>query len=548
MKARAQDAGNAAAAAALARGALSEHAPESRQPVVLNGEDLTIEQVRRVARLDAPVEIAPAALATVRRARLVVEAALASGAAVYGLTTGVGAHRPHRIDPRALRRFNQQIVLGHSTNFGELLSREAVRAMILIRANGMLKGGAGVRVELIHALVGVLNARIDPLVRSLGSVGESDLGAMAGVGRALMGHGEVMYQGRRVGAAEALGLAGLAPYLVRAKEGLALISANALAMGEGALALADCDALLGLIDVAAALSLEGFAANLSVIHPEVARMRPHPGQSACARRLRTLLRGSYLWDPGSARELQDPLSFRCIPQTHGACHDALDFAERALEVDLNSAGDNPLVVVDEGVIVSNGNFDIVSLALGFDLMRVALADLLRMANERVQKLLSRHFSGLPTGLTSHEGWNLDLNMLGRAAAVLSAESRFMANPVSLDYSAPLQEGIEDHASMAPLSVRKTSELMKLAHRMVAVELAVAAQAIDLRGHPRLGDGTAAAYALVRRHIPSLPEVKEWVPDLEALVVDVHSGNLTAAVAAAIAGGWLPDGAPSPPSS
>ena len=248
-------------------------------------------------------------------------------------------------------------------------------------------------------------------------------------------------------------------------------------------------------------------------------------------RLRDLLEDSALWRPGAARNLQDPLSVRCVPQTHGAVYDALSVARGLMEIELNSAADNPLVLVDEGAIVSVGNFDVTSLAMAFDYIRLGIAHAAQVANERVQKLLWHHFSGLPTGLAPGEGPTGGLRPLGRSFAALASEARFMANPVSLDYRGQLAEGVEDHASMAPLAVSTTSSLVGLVHRLVALELIIAAQAVDLRGGPeRLGGGTSRAYSLVREYAGTLTDETEWNADAEGLARLVGDGGLALRVA------------------
>jgi histidine ammonia-lyase len=290
--------------------------------------------------------------------------------------------------------------------------------------------------------------------------------------------------------------------------------------------LVDAADLIESMQIAAALSFEAFSANLSVIHPAAARARPHSGMGTAMARLRDLLEDSPLWRPGAARNLQDPLSIRCVPQTHGAVYDALSVARGLMEIELNSAADNPLVLVDEDAIVSVGNFDVTSLAMAFDYVRLGIAHAGQVANERVQKLLWHHFSGLPTGLARTDGSTGGLRPLGRSFAALASEARFLANPVSLDYRGQLAEGVEDHASMAPLAVSTTSSLVSLAHRLVALELMVAAQAVDLRGGPGLlGGGTGRAYSLVREYAGTLTDETEWNADVEGLARLVGDGGL-----------------------
>jgi histidine ammonia-lyase len=498
--------------------------------VELSGDDLTIEDVVRVARRGAFVEVSRAALERVRRARDVVDSVLERGDTVYGMNTGVGSLSRYRIPLENLEQFSSRLVSRHTTHQGAEVPREVVRAMMVTRANGMAKGGVGVRAELIQAFADALNAGVHPVVRLGGSVGQADLAEMAEIGQVLIGRGEAEFRGRRMPGAEALAAAGLAPFRLKAKEGLALISANGVTVGHGSLVLADVAELLDVFDITAALSLEGYGANLSIVHPEVARLRPHPGQSRAAERLRELLAGSYLQNIDAARNLQDPLSFRCVPQTHGACYDAHAYARGTMEVELNSASDNPLVLIEDQSIISNGNFDVVALAIAFDLLRVALAQPVHLANERIQKHLWSQFSGLPTGLAAQDG-DEGLRPLGYASASLAAEARVLANPVSLDYRGQIAEGMEDHASMAPLGVRKTEELIGLSRRMAALELTVATRAIELRGGPTLGAGTGAAYALAREFAAAEPE-EQW-PDVDGLTGAISAGYLVARVASEI---------------
>src|ERR671917_2011882 len=351
--------------------------------VTLTGDDLSIEDVVRTARRGARVGISREALDRVRQARDVVDRVLERGDLVYGMNTGVGSLSRYRIPMENLEQFSIRLVSRHTTHQGAEVPREVVRAMMVTRANGMAKGGVGVRAELIQAFADALNAGVHPVVRMGGSVGQADLAEMAEIGQVLIGRGEAEYRGRRMGGAEALRAAGLEPIRLKAKEGLALISANGITMGHGSLVLSDVADLLDVFDTAAALSFEAFGGNLSTVHPEAARLRPHPGQARASERLRELLADSYLWRPGAARNLQDPLSFRCVRQTHGACYDAHAYARGTMEVEINSAGDNPLVLIEDRSIISVGNFDVVALAVAFDLLRVAVAQVVHLANERI---------------------------------------------------------------------------------------------------------------------------------------------------------------------
>ncbi len=507
----------------------------SPRVVELTGESLTVEDVVAVARDHARVTISGEALKRVRLARDVVEAVLASGQSVYGLNTGLGSFYRYRIPSDQLGRFSFATVADQTSSYGRPLPVDVVRAMMVTRANGMAKAGVGVRRELVELIVALLNGDVHPVVREVGSVGQGDLSEMSDIGKVLIGVGRAEVAGKVMSGRDALAAVGLEPIELAPKEALALISANGVTLGRGSLVLHDVADLADWLEVAAAMSLEGFAGNLSIIHPGVARLQPQIGPNAAAERLRELLEGSYLWEPGAARNLQDPLSFRCVPRTHGAVYDALSYARSTLEAELNSASDNPLVLVDEGVIVSVGNFDVAAIAMALDLVRIAIANALKVANERVQKLLWNHFSGLPSELAIEQGSTNGLKPMGRWCAALAAEARSLANPVALDYAGQVAEGMEDHASMAPLAVRRTFELVALAHRLIAHELIVAAQAIDMRGCVPLGRGTSLAYENVRDKVPMLRDVATWDPDVEGLVRSIASGELGTRVASAAGG-------------
>src|ERR1019366_3150262 len=423
----------------------------------------------------------------------------------YGLNTGLGSLARNHIPLDKIGAFSFATVADQVSSYGRPLATDVVRAMMLSRINGMLKAGVGVRRELIELLVALLNAGIHPIVRMVGSVGQGDLSEMADIGKVLIGRGFAGYHGDALAGEEALRRAGLQPIKLGPKEALGLISANGVTMGRGSLVLVDAADLIESMQIAAALSIEAFGGNLSIIHPAADRLRPHSGQATASARLRELLEGSDLGRPGAARNLQDPLSIRCVPQTHGAVYDALSVARGIMEIELNSAADNPLVLIEEDAIVSVGNFDVTSLAMAFDYMRRGIAHAAQVANERVQKLLWSHFSGLPTGLAHHEGVTGGLRPLGRSFAAL--------------------------ASMAPLAVSTASSLVSLCHRLVALELIVAAQAIDLREGPgRLGKGTSRAYAIVRDYAGTLVDETDWNADVEGLALLVGTGDLADLVA------------------
>jgi histidine ammonia-lyase len=500
------------------------------QALILDGRNLSIKGVADVARGGRAIVLSPGALERVARARAVLERLLAQGVPVYGVNTGGGSLKRHHVSEQEMDAFNNRV--RRFGSFGPELPGDVVRAMLVARINGLLDGAAGVRPELVDALAAVVNAGIVPVVHAVGSVGEGDLGPQFEASGVVRGLGEAHLRGHRVSALEALAAAGLEPIRLREKERQAITNANTLAVGLGALVVYDAMNLLECMDIAGALSLEGFAGNPSIVDPAVERAHPFPGQRAVAAHFRALLAGSYITRPGGPRNLlQDPLSFRCQPQTIGAAYDAVTYAGRQVEIELNSEGINALVDVESERTICNGNFDAIAVGNALDFLRIALCHAVMQANARILKLLNQTFSGLSTGLApTDSAWGSDLLMIEHASAAATAEIRYLANPATLDNCAPIAEGVEDHASMASFSARVSQQQVQLARRIVADEMLIACQAIELRGvRNALGAGTQAAYRLIRELIPPLAAGVEWQPDIDGLEDAIASGAVIKAV-------------------
>src|SRR5271169_656046 len=480
---------------------------EQLMTIMLNGSDLTVTQVVAAARHGEAVVLAPAAIAAMRQARTVVEEVLSTGEPVYGLTTGVGERKAYLLEQTERHRFNQRLVLNHRIAQGDAAPADVVRGAMVCLANSYAKGVTGVRPELCQMIVTLLNEGFAPPVRRLGSIGQGDLGPMAD-----LAHGLITRSG----------------FEIAENEGLALVSSNAFTTAWACLATADAEALLAVFDVAGALDLEAFGANLTSLHPVIEQTRPFPGLAATLGRLRELLDGSYLWRPGAARFLQDPLTFRCLPQIHGAARDALGYAGNILQLELNSSQSNPVVVKAERRIVSVGNFDIGPLAAALDFARIALAPVVTSANERAVKLLQAPFSGLSAGLAAQFATPDDaLSELATSGQAITVEARTLARPVSYELASSVKgDGIEDRATMAPLSARRLADMVALCARVAAIELVVAAQAIDLRAVLGSGPlGTGRAYQMVREQVPFTQADGTLPADLEPLVDLVAHGDL-----------------------
>lgn len=472
--------------------------------VLLDGVSLRLDQVISVARQGARVALVPEAIDRMRRSRQVLEQVGAEGDPIYGFTTGAGALKRVAVDAQDVHEFNRLLVMNCRVGQGPPASDDVVRGTLLRLANNLARATPGVRPELAELVVQALNERWPITIRTLGSVGQADLAPMGDVAAALI---------------ERVGLR------LEAGEGMAMVDNNSFSTSIAAFAVADCTRLADALDVAGTLEMEAFVANPSVLHA-VLRERPYVGLQTTAGRLRELLAGSRLWQPGVPRNLQDPLTFRCLPQLHGALRDVLTYARGQLDIELNAAQSNPLVDVEDGRVVSVGCFDILPLAAALDFVRIALAPVLTSANERVMKLLHAGFSGLAPGLAARPDRGDDgFSEFGVAGQAIAAEARLLAAPVSFEMASSTQaEGIEDRTTMAPLAARRLAEMVNLGERLVAIELVVAARAIDLRAGARpLGVGTEAAHRLVRRLIPATSEGEPLPADLEPLVELVRSG-------------------------
>ena len=463
--------------------------------VVLTGSDLTLDDVLAVARRQAAVEIAPSALAMMARAREVADRAIGEGKTAYGVTTGVGSRKSFPVEAPDHDRL---LVRQHVIAQGSPVAHEVVRATALRLANALASATTVARPALALHVVEALNADRLPAVRALGSIGASDLAQMADLTDGLLGDFEL-----------------------ERGEAIALLNQGSFSTAHGALAFADALALLDALDCAGALDLEALGANPDALHPAVGQVRPYPGLQATLTRLRALLDGSEV----EARALQDPLSFRTLAQLNGAARDALTFVGAQIAIELNAAQSNPLVLIDEGRVISVGNFEIQPLATALDLARLALAPVITSAAERAVKLLQAPLTGLTEGLGARASLaESALSELGIAVQAFAAEARLLAQPVSFEIVSTTQaEGIEDRMTMAPLAARRLAEMVELGARVVSIELLLAAQACDLRG-ARLGGGTGALRARVREFAPFLAE-GGVLPDLELLVDEIRGGRL-----------------------
>lgn len=507
-----------------------------RPAVELDGQSLTLEAVSEVADGHLRAILAPGARERIRRARALVEDRAAGEDPVYGLNTGFGYLARVRIPKADLVALQVNLLRSHAVGVGAPLSPRRTRALMLLRANAMATGRSGIRQETIDLLLEMLAQDILPLVPEKGSVGASgDLAPLAHVALAMVGEGEVFVGERRLPSREALEGAGLEPLEPGIKEGLCLINGTQAMAALGCLSLLEAERLAVVADIAGALSLEGDRGTPVAFDPRIHANRPHPGQLRSAANLRKLLEASEIRDShADCDRVQDPYSFRCMPQVHGATRDTLQFIRGTLEIELNSATDNPLVFAEPGegdALLSGGNFHGQPLAMGLDYLAIAVSELANISDRRVEQLIDPSLSQLPAFLTENPGLNSGFMMAQVTSAALVNENKVLCHPASTD-SIPTSANLEDHVSMGMTSARKAGEVVGNTRTCLAIELLCACQAIDFVGlHP--GRGVAAAHQKVREIVPALGTDRVLHKDIEAVDDLISSGALIDAVEAAV---------------
>ena len=509
--------------------------------VTLNGHDLTLEAVEAVARHGAEVTLAADARAEMAASRAVIERLVERGEAVYGVTTGFGDLATVRIDPNDARRLQENLLISHAVGVGPAHDRETVRAMLLLRANTLARGQSGCRPDLVERLIDFLRAGLHPVVPEKGSVGASgDLAPLAHLAAPLIGRGEAEIGGERLPGAAALARAGLKPLHLEAKEGLALLNGTQQMSAVGALLLLDAQRLAATASVIAAMSVEALLGTDVAFAAAYHAARPHPGQTRVATELRYLLRDSALQHAhhGEAHKVQDPYSLRCVPQVHGASRDAFEYARRVVEIEINSATDNPLVfpsgsdadpaalATGGGMVISGGNFHGQPVAIAMDFAAIAIAELGSISERRTALLIDGRLSGLPPFLVEDAGLNSGLMLLQYAAAALVSENKVLAHPASVD-SIPTSANQEDHVSMGSIAARQARDILRNVEHVLCLELLCAGQGLDFRieriGAP--GAGVAEAHRRLRQVVDHLGSDRDPGPDIAAALELVRRGAL-----------------------
>ena len=491
--------------------------------ILVDGATLSVPDVVAVARGGEKVAIAPRARAAIERSRRAVEEIVRSGRLAYGIKTGFGQLENVSIPASQVRELQLNLLRSHAVGVGPPLSRAAVRAAMLIRANALAKGFSGVRMAVVQRFLDFLNRGVHPVVPSKGSLGASgDLAPLAHIGLVLVGEGEAEYRGKALSGDAALRAARLSPLRLESKEGLAVINGTAVMAGLACLAVHDGTALLKDAQVAASVSFEALRGSPVPFDARLDALKPLPGSTTVAANLRRLLRGSEIIPSHRGpHKVQDAYTLRCIPQVLGSCGEALDYARRVTEIEINAATDNPLVFPD-GRSMSGGTFHGQSLAMALDFLALALCVLAGFSERRIARLVDAHLSGLPPFLTARSGLHSGMMVVQYTAAALASESKVLAHPASAD-SIPTSAGQEDWVSMGQHAALKCLQALENAGQVVALEYLAAAQALEFVKPLEPGRGPRTACLTIRKIVPLL-EGDRSLRDDHAKVVGLMNGH------------------------
>ena len=487
--------------------------------VELDGQHLDLGVFETVVYARTECGLTAESYVNVRRSRDTIARIVAGGEAVYGVNTGFGDLASVRIADENLSVLQERLILSHAAGVGEPLSDNAVRGMLLLRANTLARGHSGVRVELVEALLALLNNNVLPIVPRQGSVGASgDLAPLAHLALPLLGKGQVRVNGEVVPAAQGLAQIGLQPMSLMPKEGLALINGTQAMTALLGIAVSNATRLTRLADLVAALSTEALRGTDAAFDPRLHRLRPHPGQLLSARNLWDLMQGSEIRASHRQNDvrIQDPYSIRCSPQVHGAARDVLDDVSRKLTIEMNSVTDNQLVFPDDDVVLSGGNFHGEPMAIAADVLAIAMAELGAISERRIEKLTNTAFSGLPAFLVEDAGLNSGFMIAQVTAAALASENKTYCHPASVD-SIPTSADKEDHVSMGMGAALKLQHVIHNTKMILGIELLSAAQGIDLLRPLRSGPVLEEVHALLRKSVAPWTEDREMSPAIEAAI-------------------------------
>ena len=482
--------------------------------VLLDGSQLTIEQMKGILYAHESISMAEQAKERVRESRARVERVVKEGRTVYGINTGFGKFSDVKIEEHEVDLLQLNLIRSHACAVGDPFPERVSRAMIVLRLNALLKGFSGIRLEVLERLELMVNEQIHPVIFQQGSLGASgDLAPLSHLVLALIGEGDVQWKGERMASAEVWKRLNLAPIVLKAKEGLALINGTQAMTAQGVVNYIEAEKLAYDSEWIAAMTLEGLRGIMDAFLPPVHEARGFIEQMEVAERMRGWLEGSRLMTKQGEVRTQDPYSLRCIPQIHGASWQVLSYVKEKLEIEMNAATDNPLLFED-GSIISGGNFHGQPIAFAMDFLKLGVAELANVSERRIERLVNPHLNeGLPAFLSARPGLQSGAMILQYSAASLVSENKTLAHPASVD-SIPSSANQEDHVSMGTTAARHAYSIIVNARRVLAMEAFCALQAVEYRGVDLMSPKTRAKWLELREIAASIQEDRIFHHDIE----------------------------------
>ncbi|MBS4537211.1 histidine ammonia-lyase [Clostridium sp. D2Q-11] len=482
--------------------------------IIIDGNSLTIDDLVKVARENHIVQLSEEAIEKINISRKIVDNFVDKEKIVYGITTGFGKFSDVFISKDKAKDLQKNLIISHSCGVGNPLEEEIVRAIMLLRANALAKGYSGIRYSTVETLIQMLNKGVHPVIPEKGSLGASgDLAPLSHMVLPMIGEGEVFYDGEKLPAKDGMKKAGIDIIELTSKEGLALINGTQVMTAIGALTVYDAINLSKISDVIASLSIEGLNGIVTAFDKNVHLVRPHKGQVKTARNLLSILKNSKMTTEQGELRVQDAYTLRCIPQIHGASKDAFEYVKDKIDIEINSATDNPLIFPEDGTVISGGNFHGQPMALSFDFLAIAISELGNVSERRIERLVNPALSNLPAFLVEKGGLNSGFMIVQYSAASLVSENKVLCHPSSVD-SIPSSANQEDHVSMGTIGARKAREVLKNTRNILAMELLTACQAIDLRKNKGLGIGSSILYEEVRKNISKVEDDRIMYKDID----------------------------------
>lgn len=485
--------------------------------LVLNGKDLTIQDIKQFLKEDGQISISEEALVNVRKSRETVEKIIKNKETIYGITTGFGLFSDVLIEKEKYNDLQVNLIRSHSCGTGKPFPDNVSLIMMVLRLNTMLKGHSGATEKLVSLLVEFINRRIIPVIPEQGSLGASgDLAPLSHLALALIGEGDVHYKGETRNAKEVLHEVGLEPHSLQAKEGLALINGTQAMTSQGVIAYIEAENIAYHAEWIAALTHQALNGIVDAYDEHVHIVRNFNEQVEVAERMRNWLEGSKLTTRQGEVRVQDAYTLRCIPQIHGASFQVLNYVKEKLELEMNAANDNPLIFDndDETLVISGGNFHGQPIAFAVDFLKIGVAELANVSERRLERLVNPQLNGgLPAFLSPEPGLQSGAMIMQYAAASLVSENKTLAHPASVD-SIPSSANQEDHVSMGTIGARHAYQIIQNVRRVISIECIIALQAVEIKGVDKLSPKTKAKYEELRSIIPSITQDRVFHHDIE----------------------------------